>query len=409
MDSKVINREAPGKGPRLQKLRAIKLMLETLENEDRAIFYTAIEDVEDVSHVKVSGDDAGTYYEEDKNYDENHSFTIISAAVKNTLVSFFDIYIGFWKASDEIKLGFYTTAKIGKERRKFIIDGAKTDAPEEPILESLASGGVLSENVVKMVKSVVLEEYGKQYSKKISKGHLSTLSEMSVSKFREFLNKIVWHFESEDEKKLKETVIRLIRESKLHNFRIANKEDVIFSILMETLDERQSEASLARRVVNASDVKLIFKQAESEESDFVMDPTWEELKRIEKGITDKRNLSEKITSVCPEYGEKKLKHLARLACRSKTEQMSNNRSFLSLKYRVYEACSEYFFMDECIVSSEAEIDKAIKELNKISKKQIEELKKDYNYTVSNSQAVSGIIMDLFDSCFVSFDEVADEK
>ncbi len=384
-------------------------MLETLENEDRAIFYTAIEDVEDVSHTKVSGDDVGAYYEEDKNYHEYHRFTIFSPAIKNTLVSFFDIYIGSWKASGEVKLGFYTPAKFGKERKKFTIDGAKIDAPKKPILESLASGGALSDNVVKMVKSVVLEEYGQQYLEKASKGHLSTLSEMHVSVFRKFLNKIVWHFESEDERKLKGTVIRLIRESKLHNFRIANKEEIIFSILMEILDERQSELSLARRVVNASDVKLIFKQAESEESDFVMDPTWEELKRIEKGITDKRNLSEKITSVCPGYGKKKLKHLARLACRSKTEQMYSNRSFLSLKYRVYEACSEYFFTDDCIVSSEAEIDKAIKELNKISKEQIEELKKDYAYTVSNSQAVSGIIMDLFDSCFVSFDEVADEK
>jgi len=407
----VINREASDKtkGFRLQKLRAIKLMLETLECEDRAIFYTAIENDEDVSHMKVSGEDAGTYYEEDKNYDEEHRFTIFSPEVKNTLVSFFDIYIGSWKLSDEIRLGFYTTSKIGKEKKKFTIDGTEVGAPKKPILESLSSVSALSDDVVKMIKSVVLEEYQKQYSGKKSKGHLATLSEMNVVEFSKFLNKIVWYFESEDEKKLKETIIRLIKESKLHNFRIANKEEAIFSLLMELLDERQGEASLARCVVLAADVKLIFKQAESEESDLVMDPTWEELKKIEKEITDKRNLLEKITSVCPEYGEKKLKYLARLACRSKTEQISSDRSLLSLKYRVYEACSEYFFQDARLVTTEAEIDETIAELNKISNGHIDELKKDYSYTVSNPQAIRGIIMDLFDNCFVSFDEVANEK
>lgn len=411
MNTQVINREASDKtkGFRLQKLRAMKLIFETLEQQDNAIFYTAIEDVEDVSHTNISSENTGTYYEEDKNYDEKHSFTIFSPEVKNTLVSFFDIYVGFWRVSDEIRLGFYTTAKIGKEKKEFTINGTEVTAPEKPILESLSSGILLSNDIVTMVKSVVLEEYEKQYSTKPSKGHLTTLREMSVIDFRGFLNKIVWYFESEDEKKLKETIIRMISESKLHNFRLANKEESIFSILIEMLDERQNEASLIQRVVHASDVKLIFKQAESEESDLLMDPTWEELKKIEREITDKRNLPEKIASVCSEYNEKKLKHLARLACRSKTEQISSNRSFLSLKYRVYEACSEYFFQAEQLVTNETEINKMIDELNQISKKHIDELKKDYTYTVSNSQAISGIIMDLFDSCFVSFDEVANEK
>lgn len=384
-------------------------MLETLEYQDRAIFYTAIENVEDVSHTIISGENAGTYYEEDKNYDEGHRFTIFSQPVTNTLVSFFDIYIGTWRSSEEIKLGFYTTSKIGKEKRKFKIDGNEVDPPEKPILESLSSGNVFSDSVAEMVKSVVLDEYQRQYAAREIKGYLTTLMEMNLSEFRKFLSKIVWHFESEDEKILKNTIINLIKKSKLHNVRIANKEEAVFAILMEILDERQIEVSLARRIVTGSDVKLAFKQAESENSDLVLDPTWEELKKIEKEITDKRNLSEKISSVCPKYDNKKLKYLARLACRSKTEQTSSDRSFLSLKYRVYEACSEYFFEDDRKLTTEADIDKTIADLNKKSNQHISNLKKDYAYTVSNSQAIGGIIMDLFDSCFVSFDEVDSEK
>ena len=263
--------------------------------------------------------------------------------------------------------------------------------------------------VVNMIKSVVLEEYKAQYSSKSSNGNLATLDGTSIDEFRQFLKKIVWHFGSEDEVQLKETIIRLIKESILHNVRIANKEEAIFSILMETLDERQNKESLASRVVFVSDVKLVFKQAESEESDLVMDPTWRELKRIEMEINDKRNLNEKISAVCPEYAEKKIKHLARLACRSKTEQMSGNKSFLSLKYRAYEACSEYFFNSKSSVNTENDVDTVIDDLNKISKRHIDELKKDYTYTISNSQAVSGIIMDLFDSCFLSFDEGVNEE
>jgi len=411
LNTQVINREASDKtkGFRLQKIRAIRLMLETLESQDRAIFYTAIENVEDVSHTEITGDNPGTYYEEDKNYNEDQNFTIHSAAVKNTLVSFFDIYIGKWNSSGDVRLGFYTTASIGKERKSCIVDGAEATLPSEPILKTLSSGSKLPDAVVTIVKNVILEEYKAQYSGKAINGNLTTLNDISVHDFGEFLNKIVWYFGSEDEIELKTTVLQLIKDSKLHNFRVANKEEAIFSILMETLDERQRETSLARRVVNASDVKLIFKQVESEECSSVMDPTWEELKKVEQEITDKRNLLEKIISVCPGYEEKKIKYLARLACRSKTEQMSSNKSFLSLKYRVYEACSEYFFKMGHQASSEIEIDVLITELENISKAHIDELRKDYTYTVSNSQAVSGIIMDLIDSCFISFDEVNDVK
>lgn len=64
-----INREASDKtkGFRLQKLRAIKLMLDAVEKQETALFYTAIENVEDISHTDLSEDDIRQYYEEDKN------------------------------------------------------------------------------------------------------------------------------------------------------------------------------------------------------------------------------------------------------------------------------------------------------------------------------------------------------
>ncbi len=406
MNTKTINREASDKtkGFRLQKLRAVRLMLETIENQNTSIFYTAIEDVEDISQTNISADKVDKYYEEDKNYHPDKNFTIFSPQVKNTLVSFFDVYVNSWKSSDEVRLGFYTTASIGKEKKNFLIDNKEIKAPEVAILETLSCSGELSDELVGMIKQVVLEEYRVQYESKDFQGNLLTLEEMDVSKFRDFISKVIWFFGEENDVKLKETILELIKKSKFHSARHEDKEEIIFCLLMEVLDERQSQTSLAKKVVFSPEVELIFKKAESEEVDLATDPTWMELQKIEKEITDKRNLKEKIISVCPDYADKKIQHLARLACRSKLEQESHNKNFLSLKYRTYEACSDYFFENKNKISSEKDIDDALKSLKSASKKSIEELKKEYKYTVANSHAVDGIVMDLFDGCFIAFDE-----
>ena len=55
MTSVSINREASDKtkGFRLQKVRAIELMLKSINKDTDSVFYTAIENVEDVSHWHV--------------------------------------------------------------------------------------------------------------------------------------------------------------------------------------------------------------------------------------------------------------------------------------------------------------------------------------------------------------------
>ena len=70
MTSVSINREASDKtkGFRLQKVRAIELMLKSINKDTDSVFYTAIENVEDVSHWHVEDNSQKNYYEEDKNY-----------------------------------------------------------------------------------------------------------------------------------------------------------------------------------------------------------------------------------------------------------------------------------------------------------------------------------------------------
>ncbi|WP_041279687.1 hypothetical protein [Desulfobacula toluolica] len=412
MTSETINREAAdtSKGFRLQKIRAIKLMLNSIKNDADAVFFTAVENVEDVSHQTVENGVETNYFEEDKNYDLCGNFTIFSPPVKNTLVSFFDIYLGQFKNSKNVYLGFYTTRAIGKERKNKLNDGTEIDLPETSILSLLSSGKKINGATTRLVKAILIEEYIEQYKGKPYDGFLESLKNMSEKDFIDFLMRIKWYFGEENEEDLKQTVLKDIEASTLHSSAHIGKESIIFSSLMEKLDEKQNKESLLDRLVHSSDVKLIFAEARSEVAELNMDPTWRHYNELEEEITDKRNLKEKIQAIIDDYPERKIRHLAKKACRSKTEQSSSNKTFLSLKYRVHEACSDYFFEEDYTPPENGDdLNRLIKELLSESVKSIEELKKDYQYSVSNSKIIEGIILDLFDSCFFAFDELEHEK
>ena len=404
--SPTINREASdkAKGFRLQKLRATKLMLEAIESPEPLFFFAAIEVVEDVSITVCNTECTETHVEEDKNYDSDKNFTIFSDAVRNTLVSFFDIFTNSWRSSNGIILGFYTTAGIGKESKKTLADGTILTLPKTPVLAILRSG-VIEDSVAELVKKVMIQEYVRQYGNKQNTGHLETLKNCTTTNFKRFLLSIKWFFSQEDEVLLKATTLGHIRNSKHSNFKVAGKEEIILALILEMLDERQNLASFAARFVTTSDILLIFKQAESEENTSVLDPVWQEIKQLESEIKDKRNLEEKVLAVNPNYPSNKISFLARLACRSKTEQASGNKSFVALKYRIYEACEEYLCNENYSEPvTNGELDLTIQNLQTTAINNIEELKKDYTYTVSNAQVIKGVIMDLVDSCFVSFNK-----
>lgn len=234
-----INREAAdkAKGFRLQKIRAIKFMMKALIKSQSNLFYTAIENVEDVSHSTIDENGVSTHYEEDKNYDPNESFTLNSPAVKNTLVSFFDIYWGQWKDSQGVTLGFYTTASIGKEVKKVKTATGDIPPPSEPILKLLSSKEDLLDEAVKYIKEVLYEEYSSQYDQKNKQGHLLTLKNMTLDQFKLFLKQIHWEFGADDHEKAEFSAKEAIRTSPLYDLRVENKEDIIFSLLIKALSK----------------------------------------------------------------------------------------------------------------------------------------------------------------------------
>ncbi len=410
MTKETIDREAgdSGKGFRLQQIRAIKLMLHTIQQNSNSVFFTAVENVEDVSHQIIESGGVSSYYEEDKNYDTNGNFTIFSPPVINTLVSFFDIYVNQLRSSDNVLLGFYTTRSYGKERKSKLDNGTAISLPSDPILKLLMSNEIVESTLI-LVKSILVEEYINQYTGKSSNGHLDTLKDQSTDDFRDFLSAIKWHFGQEDEEALKGTVLQEIQKSPLHNNAHIGKENTIFCMLMEKLEEKQNSKNLIDKLVHSSDVKLIFKEAESYIPDENIDPTWKYITELEKEVTDKRNLEEKVLSVIHDFPTRKMRQLARKASASKYEEYEADKTFLSLKYRVLEACEEHFNNDSYkSPKSYDDMDSILKEAVDKAVNDLSELKKDYKYSVSNSKTIEGIVWNLFDGCFLSFEEASNE-
>lgn len=411
MTEETIDREAgdSGKGFRLQLIRAIKIMLKTIKHDTNTVFFTAVENLEDISHQTIVDGEVSNYFEEDKNYDLNGNFTIFSPPVTNTLVSFFDIYVDQFRTSNNVYLGFYTTRNFGKERKSKLGSGKEINLPDEPILKILQSLDDTSDEAVNLVKDILVEEYASQYKGKSKSGNLETLRGLTVGRFKEFLSKILWHFGQEDEYVLKQTVLKDIESSPIHNNAHIGKENIIFCLLMDKLSERQSSDNLVDKLVHSSDVKLIFKEAESQIPDESIDPTWRYIAELKEDVNDKRNLKEKVLSVIEDIPERRIRQLARKASSSKYEEREADKSFLSLKYRVFEACEEYFSNDGYVAPENgSDLDEVINILVSKSAEDVSKLKVDYKYTVSNNKTIEGIVWNLFDGCFLAFDEYSDE-
>lgn len=401
----IINREAAdkSKGFRLQKIRAIKLILETICKDPNAHCYTAIEHIEDIYLYTAQGENTTSYVEENKNYNAG-SFTLNSKPVLNTLVSFFDSYMTYFR-SRKIYFGFYTTRNIGKEKKLVLDDGIELELPEKPILFLLQSKEKLAKNILVIIKKTLIKEYIDQYSEKKLKGYYQDLIDIDLDEFSNFLGQINWYFSKEDDIKLKGLVIEAIKQCPFYDTSHERKEELIFSALMEILDEKQNKKDMVEKLTSKSDIEIVFLKAKAEPiEDIIMDPLWEQYKELETDIIDKRNLEEKIKTAVIDYPKRNMDLLARKACASKLEQKKSDRSFLSAKYRVFEACDEYMLSSEYDdPSTREDLDREIRNLILCSNEAIEELKKDYKYSITNTKSIEGMVLDLVDGCFLAFD------
>lgn len=387
---------------RLQKLRAIKTLLKACERSPDAFVMVALEAYEDFN-LRVSGDEPQFYVEEDKDYNKAKSFTINSEPVTNTLISFFDIYIEF-RQSPTLTFGFYTTAGIGKEKKIKNTDGSDCNVSGEVLFEIV--NGNPNDELLEKIKDHLVFHYRKAYENNDAKGFLSTLQTMKLDHFRSFLHQIDWSFESEGQDKLYSSLEKLISESRFFDIDIEGKEKFIIGHLIDELDRKQRDKSFIGKFLTAAEVKLAFLEAKGITYSKI-DPVHEDWDSLPIP-DDKRNLREKFVHVCSDMKNGEMGTYARSVSMSKKEEKNGGRRFKALKYRVFSVCEQSLAIDTLEPYVEASVvRKRVDSLAAEAHAHVQELSNDYEYPVKNQSSLKNMVLDLFDGCYLAFDDEFD--
>lgn len=153
-----INRDAgdKSKGFRLQRLRAISLLLDQMEkNDDSVSVFASTEYLDDVYIKTVNSAGVITYTEGDKNYDSGKRFSFMSKEVTNSLVIFLDNWLNC-EMSKTLYYCFYTNIHYTFERDKTeVIKKLGIILPEKPILDYLTKDD-FNDVVVECIKKIVV-------------------------------------------------------------------------------------------------------------------------------------------------------------------------------------------------------------------------------------------------------------
>jgi len=401
-----INREVgeQGKGFRLQRLRAIKLLFEKMNASQRAVIYAGTEFFDDVYIKTIENETVEVIAEGDKNYGSKPSFSFMSNEVKNSLISFLDCW--FQHDIEGLVFCFYTNVKIGKEYNTQYLKGLKIILPNEPIIELLIKKDFDNDNLLATVKTVLVDEYRMQYKGKESDGFLQTLEELSDELWISFLNKIDWKFEQEDEKELEQTLIEEIQKQSFYKIDLIGKESFVIAALLDEFEKRQIIKDPFGRLISDSQVRL--KLLEVGNNQYKMsDPVYEQWEKLEPP-NDKRNLDEKIEAVTKTYSKRKLGMFARKIGSVKVELAKiDSKDKGAYQYRIYDACEERLFeILDSYDGSEVEprvVDGWIDDLVHFAETHLAEKSKDFTYPFKNKDTLRNTILELFDSCYLSFD------
>ncbi|WP_199426662.1 hypothetical protein [Thermaerobacillus caldiproteolyticus] len=397
-----------GKGFRLQRLRAIKLLLDKMKQSDNVAVYAGTEYIDDVYIKSIDRQQVQEIAEGDKDYHSKKSFSFMSEEVKNSLISFLDCWLQY--KSDGLYFCFYTNVKVGKERNSEYLKGLGVTLPKSPIIELLMNKKYDESNLLPTVKKVLIDEYKKQYEDKENDGFLSIIEKMSDELWKEFLDRIDWKFEQEDDKQLEELLLEEIRNQPFYRVDIQGKESFILARLLDEFEKRQNVKDHLGRLISDAHVKTIFLEVAAyqyKQSDPVFE-LWEKL----EPPSDKRNLAEKFISVSNTYNKRKLGTYARKIGAVKLElAKADYKDRAAYQYRIFEACEGKLF--EILDSydgkdvSPSVIDKWMEELFECAKIHLADKSQDYTYPFKNLDTLRNTILELFDSCFLSFDEMGD--
>lgn len=404
--SETINRDAGEKlkGFRLQRLRAISLLLEQMEknNNDRVSVFASTEYLDDVYIKTVSPDGVITYTEGDKNYDKSKKFSFMSKEVTNSLIIFLDNWLNC-EMSNTLYYCFYTNIEYTYEINTKIIKQLAIQLPEKPILDYLTTYN-FDEAVIECIKKKLLYEYEEQYKDKSESGHLEIITNFNNNQWINFLSRINWQFGQDDDRELEKVLVEKIKNrSFLTNIDVTSKEDLVIDLLEKAFSaNEQYKDPMSKHVASFHVENTLFRVSKDIEKNDD-DPVYSVWKNLEPP-TDNRGLEEKVYEVDANYKKRRLGLKARdvAAIKEEYKQLTDVEEG-SYRYRIFEACQRRLneLLDE---DTPVEVDLWLEELFEASKSHLEDKSKDYAYAIKSDDAIKSAILELIDSCFLSFDE-----
>lgn len=385
-------------GFRLQKLRALNFVFDKINHNNQVSICFAVELLGDVYIAEENEFEHTTLVEEDKNYHYETSFTMNNRNILNTFVIFLEIWHD-QQFDDSLYFSFYTTAKIGKENRVGKLE--KLEIPEEGFLNLIAQDRICNSIFFQTATELIIEEYYSQH--KITD---SWVKNLTPEEWEIFFKKIVWYFSSDNIENLNAKIIQQIKNHPDYSEKHIGHEHAILNILTDRIDEHQSAKIPSRKVMTERDVKLVFLELSYSQRILDVDPIAPLFCKIE--INDKRNIEEKFKAVCPKFSQSSMIQYQTVAVHGKLtkNKYKGNIKVNGLCYRLY------YFSKIALESklnkdsfTEIELTTLLEEIITEAFTNLNTLDNDFDYVILNNISRKELIFDLFDSCYLNFDEL----
>lgn len=413
--SKQITRDVgiQSKGPRLQKLRAVLLLIEATKTYPQTHAYAAVEFQGDVYLGSGSASHGSEYVEENKNYDSSVAFTMNSTEVLNSLVGFCDLWISKG-CSKSLHFGFYTPNQFATEHNTERAKALGIEWPAGPMLEFLSTNRLEEPKVLEAARLAVIGEYEAQVLKHQINSSLepptTPLTSLAMikgwnhSNWIQFFRQIQWKFGEADATTIEQVIIEAIQRSPIYSEQLAGKEWQIVATLMDLIDARQSIRDRTQRFLHVSEVLLAFKEVEAGTVK-LPDPTWKMWERLPKPL-DTRNLKDKVLTFCPSATTATVERWSRRATQSLLEQraLENDKQVLALKYHVFDACEQQLSES---VGDQKTVDRStlatlMNELLTTARSRVAECSQQYAYRIKSEPSIEALVYELIDSCYLTF-------
>jgi hypothetical protein len=392
------------KGPRLQRLRVALFILDAIAEPGVIHAYAAVEAQGDAFVSTATTTATVAYSEEDKNYDADGAFTFPSGAVLNSMVLFLDQWLD-WRCSTKFRFGFYTTVAIGKEKNAGRVKNLKLTLPEKPLLELLHAHDCTDPHLLPCVTALILAEYEEQYGKSQSTGHLDTLRQWCDDDWRDFLGLISWLFSDADEAVAWDKLLKSVKACRYYTEQHDGREEIVASALVDLFDRKQLASDFAERFVHASEVDVLFRKVAAGELR-ATDPTWSAWHAV-PSPTDQRNVGEKLTAACPTLSTSTLSRYQRrtAAGLAELDDHAQDKNVVAMRFQVYDVCENAVaaLIDQARTFTEEQLDRELEVLTRLAVARVQQRSVEYGYTYMSESFVRGLVLELFDSCFLAFD------